>query len=409
MGGSGYQEMNCAFYDGEGLASDIGAIVVTINYRIGIFGFLADPTLLAESGTTGNYGLQDQRAALRWLKAAATAFGGDPSRVTVMGQSAGATSVLHHLVLPRSAGLMSRAISMSGYGVTWGLAEAFSRHAQIIEAAGCSDEATRLDCLRSKSAFELLVAEDTYIFGQGIDTTNRMVTFGPVSDGYELPRGVSFLQALAAAKFETPLLIGSTLNETTLFQCPNLKSKMAQPEADEYLMNKERYIFPNNSFSKEDLQAVTEQYAQFSDVRAKTMAVSTDMIFSCTEERIADLATSAGAPVYRYLLARAPKIFRLDSCLGVPHMSELMSLFAKAFPEAIWKVLLGGSDDIMLAGGIMQAWGRFVHGSSPGPEWHLWNRSKYLTQLGDSTSGNLSALYAYRSSECAVMKKYIPY
>ena len=136
IGGNGFTELNCDFYDGQGLAKDIGAIVITINYRVGIFGFLAHPELFEESGTTGNYGIQDQREALKWIRNTASSFGGDPNRVTVMGQSAGATSVLHHLLLPRSEGLFSKAISMSGYGVTWSLEKAYNRSRSLLSHLG---------------------------------------------------------------------------------------------------------------------------------------------------------------------------------------------------------------------------------------------------------------------------------
>ena len=90
-----------------------GIVVVSINYRLGVLGNLALPELLAESGTTGNYGLQDQREAMRWVRRNAHAFGGDASRVTLSGESAGAMSVIAHLALPRSTSLFAQAIAAS--------------------------------------------------------------------------------------------------------------------------------------------------------------------------------------------------------------------------------------------------------------------------------------------------------
>ncbi|MBC2665488.1 carboxylesterase family protein [Novosphingobium flavum] len=102
-------------YDGSGLAAR-GAVVITINYRVGVFGFLAHPGLTAESPlkTSGNYGLLDQIAALRWVRDNAAGFGGNPANVTVSGESAGAASVNDLLVSPLAKGLFARAISFSG-------------------------------------------------------------------------------------------------------------------------------------------------------------------------------------------------------------------------------------------------------------------------------------------------------
>ncbi len=98
-------------YNGSALAKK-GVIVVTLNYRLGALGFLTHPKLAEESpnNTSGNYGLLDQQAALRWVRDNIEAFGGDPARVTLSGESAGAISVLSHLASPQSEGLYSQAI-----------------------------------------------------------------------------------------------------------------------------------------------------------------------------------------------------------------------------------------------------------------------------------------------------------
>ena len=112
--GGGFQQGSGAvdMYDGEGLASK-GLVVVTINYRLGVFGFLAHPELSRESvhKVSGNYGLLDQIAALQWVHRNITAFGGDPDTVTIDGQSAGAHSINYLVATPLTRGLIARAIS----------------------------------------------------------------------------------------------------------------------------------------------------------------------------------------------------------------------------------------------------------------------------------------------------------
>ena len=102
-------------YDGEGLASK-GLVVVTFNYRVGVLGFLSHPELTKESSyhASGNYGLLDQIAAVRWVHDNIAAFGGDPKRVTVAGQSAGASAVHSLTASPLAKGLFQRAIADSG-------------------------------------------------------------------------------------------------------------------------------------------------------------------------------------------------------------------------------------------------------------------------------------------------------
>ncbi len=118
--GGGFTEGSnaVAVYDGEELAG-MGAVIVVMNYRLGPLGFLAHPELSAESAhhTSGNYGLMDQAAALRWIRDNIEAFGGDPQRVTVFGQSAGAMSVSALLESPQAQGLFARAIIQSGPGL----------------------------------------------------------------------------------------------------------------------------------------------------------------------------------------------------------------------------------------------------------------------------------------------------
>ncbi len=117
-GGSTSGAGSLPYYDGTALAQE-GAVVVTINYRLGPFGYLAHPALSAESpqNVSGNYGVLDQLAALRWVQRNIAAFGGDPQRVTIFGESAGAVAVCRLMVCPQAAGLFHRAIAQSGGAV----------------------------------------------------------------------------------------------------------------------------------------------------------------------------------------------------------------------------------------------------------------------------------------------------
>lgn len=166
----------CAIYDGEALAKS-GIIFVSINYRVGAFGFLAHPDLTKESThhTSGNYALMDQLAALRWIKENIAAFGGDPNKVTIAGQSAGSFSVQALVASPLSKGLFRGAIAHSGASMG-----RFSRKLEDAEKVGIElsqkINSTSIDALRKLSADSLLKLANTFPYG----------TFAPVTDGYIL-------------------------------------------------------------------------------------------------------------------------------------------------------------------------------------------------------------------------------
>ena len=143
-------------YDGTALAGR-GVVVVSVNYRLGIYGFLAHPELTKEAGTSGNYALLDQIAGLEWVRRNAAAFGGDPKQVTIMGQSAGSASVHALMASPRAKGLFVRAIAQSGSGMGRGgptLAGNEAIGARIGEAAG----AKSLADLRALSPIQIAAA-----------------------------------------------------------------------------------------------------------------------------------------------------------------------------------------------------------------------------------------------------------
>ena len=201
-------------YDGEALAKK-GLIVVTINYRVGVFGFLAHPDLAAESphAASGNYGLLDQVAALRWVQENIAAFGGDPANVTIAGQSAGAMSVYLLTASPRTRGLFHRAIVQSGPGAlaSFGVASArgLARARTPAAEAGLAfakAHAASLPALRAKPARELLAP----IAGA------PPVRFGPVIDGWLLTDDVDIAYAKARQQ-DVPLLTGMNADEGSAF------------------------------------------------------------------------------------------------------------------------------------------------------------------------------------------------
>ncbi|MHB9756970.1 carboxylesterase/lipase family protein [Streptomyces sp. BYX5S] len=182
------------------LAARGDVVVVTVNYRLGALGYLAHPDLEKKGVESGNYGFLDQRAALRWVRRNAAAFGGDPGNVTLFGQSAGATSACAHLVAPGSAGLFDRVILQSGActrsDATTDRAEALRQG----EKAAKDIEANGVDDWREAAPAQLV-----HPFGAGPH-------YGPVYGGKLLPRTPQ--QAFASGTFaKVPVLQGITRDE----------------------------------------------------------------------------------------------------------------------------------------------------------------------------------------------------
>lgn len=198
-------------YDGEGLAKK-GLVVVVINYRLGVLGWFTHPDLTRESGhqASGNYGLMDQIAALKWVRDNIAAFGGDPNRVTIAGQSAGASAVHNLVVSPLASGLFHRAIAESGSGITSRsrpLAEQEQDGLKLAQAKG----ARTLADLRAMS-WQDLISPPKGVVPDAATGATATWRFGVVIDGYTLP--APHLQVIAAGKHnDVPMLTGCNAHE----------------------------------------------------------------------------------------------------------------------------------------------------------------------------------------------------
>jgi para-nitrobenzyl esterase len=201
--GGGYVEGSGAvpIYHGTQLARR-GVVVVTVNYRLGLFGVLATPALDAEHDGSGEFGMMDQVAALRWVKANISRFGGDPSRVTIEGQSAGAVSVHHLLAAPSATGLFAGAIAESN---SWShtelvpLPEADALGEKLVSLTGVQN----LAALRAVSADQLIALQTDPRLGQDAH-------FWPADNGVFIPPGTR-------ERTDVPVLLGSNHDEASAF------------------------------------------------------------------------------------------------------------------------------------------------------------------------------------------------
>lgn len=208
--GGGFVGGSSSLYRLDQLARDGGIMVVSMNYRLGVFGWMPHPSFDADMN--GAYGLEDQRAAMRWVQRNIAAFGGDPNNVTVGGESAGGGSTCHHLASPEAVnGLFHKAIIQSA-GCLQPMPkveEIYPVGLKLGEMVGCSDPKTALQCLRKAPLNKLLDAQ-TQVAGTTI------MAYGPTVGSKTVSRGVG--EAVKTGQImKVPLLMGGTKDEIRLY------------------------------------------------------------------------------------------------------------------------------------------------------------------------------------------------
>jgi para-nitrobenzyl esterase len=357
--GGAFANGSADLYDAHWLVTKGDIVVVTVNYRLGAPGFLAHPALGA-AGQVGNYGLADQQAALRWVRDNIAGFGGDPAKVTIAGESAGAMSVCDHLVAPDSAGLFRAAIIASGpCQAQADLATAQRESVAYAVNAGCPDAATAAACLRALPASGL--AEPPWYFhigGNGLT--------GPVVGPPVLPvDAVAAIDGGRAAK--VPVLIGTTRDEFTLFVALQYLRSGQLPNAGDY--PRELAVIFGGHTAAVEAHYPLDHYG--GDAAVAYSAAVTDGFFSCVADRMAD-GLAGGGPVYAYEFvdraAPAPEpLRRVPFPVGASHSLDLRYLFDIGGAPA-----LDGAQR-MLSDQMIGYWTQFVATGVPGyPGAPIW-------------------------------------
>ena len=314
--GGGFFNGSSDIYNSRRLATRGDIVVVTINYRLGALGFLAHPALAGADGAVGNYGLADQQAALRWVRDNVAAFGGDPAKVTIAGESAGAMSVCDHLVAPESYGLFRSAILQSGPCQAQAALPAAEQISMGYAAQlGCGRPATAAKCLRELPAARLES-------GPGYARIGTKFLTGPVTGTRRLPAAPPAVAGTGMTA-RVPVLIGSNADEFTVFVATMYLSRGKLPPYRTLLAE---------TFGAE-APAVAANYppSRYDGVGPAYAAAVGDGVFSCPIDAMAT-SMARRQPVYAYEFndrtAPAPEPMRaVPFGLGAGHALELRYLF----------------------------------------------------------------------------------
>ena len=371
-------------FDGTALARH-GVVLVTINYRLNVFGFLAHPALTAESPehTSGNYGLLDQVAALKWVQANAAAFGGDPNNVTIVGESAGAGSVSALLTMPRAKGLYKRAIMESAPVFRPQLSFAQAEIAGTQFAAGAN-----LAALRAMPAADLIKR----IPPLDPDTRSDIaITLGPIADGVVLP---DERETFAAGKENiVPIIVGNNVKEGSFFArgipvktldiyAAALKKRFGAAAA------RARELYP----AGDDAGALVAE-----------STIVGDMDINTGVRKMAIAMAKKEPEVYRYLFTRSRAGKPPGHCDELPYVFGAGTVGGVGQPAPEFDAV-----DARVSETMMRAWTQFAKTGNPnvpgGPKWPRYTPAgdRFIV-FGDTTTTGT----AFRTAELDFLDKTV--
>lgn len=334
--GGGFTQ-GCASYDdytGAALAAKTGLVVVSMNYRLGLLGFLDANS----PESPGNMGLMDQNVALKWVQENIREFGGDPSRVTIFGESAGGMSVHAHMLSPMSRGLFQRAYMMSGnlhsldfFDATH---ESISKGDTVAAVVGCSggdrslasNPEAVIDCLRTKSADEILLAASEAL-------APKIFPFLPTYHNEFLPKVPTV--AISKGFFHTvDIFLGVTEDEGTLALIYPLRSKLLPDDVEglEDEMFKQSLHEGIFSWLKMDFSEMLEKYTADAQDKASLrrgyVDYLSDSTFVCPMHFTAEKHADRGQNVYSYVFGHKSSKAPLPTWMGTPHAFDMNYIFA---------------------------------------------------------------------------------
>jgi para-nitrobenzyl esterase len=391
QGGAPSSTAGVYIYDGQHLSETGNAVIVSINYRLGALGFLAHPAFSegANAPSSGNLGNLDQIAALEWVQRNAAAFGGDPKRVTIMGESAGGASVCTLVASPRAKGLFSGAIMESGGCVASQLATAEDFGKSVFTATKCDTAPDPAACMRALTAAQVIQAVPVVV-----DIAGKLSGYGAVVDKQML-LDVPGAVIKSGAHNHVPFIVGNNSDETSRAVPASIVT-----EAD--------YTAAVNASFGGLAAAVLAQYpaASYASPKAAFIAVTSDSRFICGGRRVLrNLLAGQKEPTYRYMLTHElQNVPPASKGQGAWHGVDVLYLFGKL--NILGYVPSAGEKAISDAFGGY--WTRFGAASDPNgaaaATWPEYTMSDPYLELDDT----IVAKSGYRTAQCDFWDTLIP-
>lgn len=360
-----------------------GVLVVTINYRLGVLGYFSHPALTAESShhSSGNYGLLDQVAALKWVRRNIANFGGDPQRITAFGASSGSLDICDLMASPLADGLFQGAILQSGVCVD-GLAPTLDHQEadgkRIAADLGVADDSQVLIHLRQIPADELLHRV----------SKEKNLDFNPVLDGWVFRQqpAIAFDKGRGA---KMPVLLGSNADEDSIFKSPLVGGRSHDPATVEAYHH---WLIENFGT---DAKQVLRAYPANTDhgVAQAVLNLETDRDFGFGSRLLAREVTSSGERAYLYTFTYVGS--GPFKALGAFHSEESM-LLSKRY----WTSWVSSPDDEKLSNILIAYWTQFASSGAPDkeglPPWPPYDRKTDQAQELGRHVGQIPALRAQR-------------
>ncbi|XP_067654002.1 cholinesterase-like [Haliotis asinina] len=406
--------INAPMFDGKILASVNDVVVVTVNYRVGVLGFL----YLDANTVPGNMGLMDQRLAIKWVHDNIQNFGGDSNRITLFGQSAGAGSVSHHLLSPLSQPFFTSAIIQSGSPLTsWDLltAKEAQTHANAIaKKANCTNIHTNAEiyeCLNEQKPESLIILQNGLVQGAN-------VAFGPVVDGTFLPdRPLAILEK--GAEKNTSVLLGVTQNEGALFLFFGLPSEFKWQDnltiTDAQFMANLEAQGKLQGGSNATVQTLYQEYVlsrveSERDYVAIADEILGDYSFKCPVTRFAGFLARSN-PTYIYSFNHRLLSAKEPNWMGVKHGGEQPLVWGHALDPNV--NLTFTDDEKTLSRVIMSYWTNFAKFGDPNGESSTltqWPRFDNLHEryLNLDVGSNLATGQGLRRRQCVCLYQTVP-
>ncbi|XP_071941151.1 acetylcholinesterase-like [Antedon mediterranea] len=361
-------------YDPKALVAVGDVIVVTVNYRLGIYGFLTTDDDVAP----GNYGMLDQVMALKWIQDNIAEFNGDPDRITIFGQSAGAASVHFHILSPLSKGLFKRGLMQSGTAIAgWSVeldkSKSVANGRYVGRAVNCTNKTSAdfVECLQSRPTREITAAQRQLVLG-----ISNTFPFVPVVDNFFLPGAPATL--IAKTEYQsTDILIGSNHDDGSLWALKENIDYVTRNDPPEMPLDVFRSTFPDYVYNYNDpyvLNAVEYQYLDWTTADDPTVSqlegfvqMTTDQDFACPAIEVARAHAQRGDRVFLYEMTHIPSMSvytinkrRGPKWLGATHCEELQYVFGWNFNPALERRYHQTDEEIEMSVQFMRYWTNFA-------------------------------------------------